>query len=82
MNIFAIRHFTRYAEKNLLPKHLNMRMQLIPDALLFYNDYNETNPVKREKIYKMVKGLKDAGVPIHGVGLQAHWSIHDLQKDR
>lgn len=49
-----------------------------PDALLFYNDYNETDPVKREKIYKMVKGLKEAGVPIHGVGLQAHWSMHDL----
>ena len=49
-----------------------------PDALLFYNDYNETSPVKREKIFKLVKGLKDAGVPIHGVGLQAHWSIHDL----
>lgn len=49
-----------------------------PDALLFYNDYNETDPVKREKIYKMVKGLKEAGVPIHGVGLQAHWSMQDL----
>jgi len=49
-----------------------------PNALLFYNDYNETNPVKRAKILKMVKGLKEAGVPIQGVGLQAHWSIHDL----
>lgn len=49
-----------------------------PNALLFYNDYNETNPVKRAKIIKLVKSLKDAGVPIHGVGLQAHWSIHDL----
>jgi endo-1,4-beta-xylanase len=49
-----------------------------PDALLFYNDYNETNPVKREKIFKLVKSLKDAGVPIHGVGLQAHWSMHDI----
>lgn len=49
-----------------------------PDALLFYNDYNETDPVKREKIFKLVKGLKDAGIPINGVGLQAHWSIHDL----
>lgn len=49
-----------------------------PKALLFYNDYNETNPVKREKILRMVKGLKDKGIPIHGVGLQAHWSIHDL----
>lgn len=53
-----------------------------PDALLFYNDYNETDPVKREKIYKLVKGLKDAGVPIHGVGLQAHWSIHDLTEGK
>jgi endo-1,4-beta-xylanase len=48
-----------------------------PDALLFYNDYNEINPVKREKIYKLVKGLKDAGIPIHGVGLQAHWAINE-----
>jgi endo-1,4-beta-xylanase len=49
-----------------------------PDALLFYNDYNETNPVKREKIFKLVKGLKDAGVPINGVGLQSHWSMHEI----
>jgi endo-1,4-beta-xylanase len=48
-----------------------------PDALLFYNDYNEISPVKREKIYKLVKGLKDAGVPIHGVGLQAHWAVNE-----
>ncbi|MDP4261427.1 MAG: endo-1,4-beta-xylanase [Bacteroidota bacterium] len=49
-----------------------------PNALLFYNDYNETDPVKREKIIRLVKGLKEAGVPINGVGLQSHWSIHDL----
>ncbi|MEP7111376.1 MAG: endo-1,4-beta-xylanase [Ferruginibacter sp.] len=48
-----------------------------PDALLFYNDYNEINPVKREKIYKLVKGLKDAGVPIHGVGMQGHWAVNE-----
>ncbi len=48
-----------------------------PAALLFYNDYNEVNPVKREKIYRLVKGLKDAGVPIHGVGLQGHWAINE-----
>ncbi len=48
-----------------------------PDALLFYNDYNEINPVKREKIFKLVKSLKDAGVPIHGVGLQGHWALNE-----
>ncbi|WP_312029520.1 endo-1,4-beta-xylanase [Paenibacillus sedimenti] len=47
-----------------------------PNAVLFYNDYNETNPVKREKIYSLVKSLLDQGVPIHGIGMQGHWNIH------
>jgi endo-1,4-beta-xylanase len=46
-----------------------------PKALLFYNDYNTENPIKRDKIYQMLKKLLAKGVPIHGVGLQAHWSI-------
>ncbi len=46
-----------------------------PKAILFYNDYNTENPIKREKIYQMLKKLLAKGVPIHGVGLQAHWSI-------
>ncbi len=48
-----------------------------PKALLFYNDYNEINPEKREKIYRLVKGLKDAGVPVHGIGLQGHWAVNE-----
>jgi endo-1,4-beta-xylanase len=48
-----------------------------PDAIIFYNDYNEINAVKREKICKMVKGLKDNGVPIHAIGLQGHWAINE-----
>ncbi|MBE7169224.1 MAG: endo-1,4-beta-xylanase [Williamsia sp.] len=48
-----------------------------PQALLFYNDYNEISPVKRDKIYRLVKSLKDKGVPIHGVGLQAHWAVNE-----
>ena len=51
-----------------------------PDAILFYNDYNEINPVKREKIYKLVKTLKDKGIPISGLGLQSHWAINEPSK--
>jgi len=47
-----------------------------PKALLFYNDYNESQPAKRDKIYQLVKSLKDKDIPIHGVGLQAHWNIY------
>ncbi len=47
-----------------------------PDALLFYNDYNTTDPTKREKIYTLVKSLREKGVPVHGIGMQGHWSIY------
>jgi endo-1,4-beta-xylanase len=46
-----------------------------PDALLFYNDYSEIDPVKRKKIIELVNRLRKKGVPIHGIGLQSHWSI-------
>ncbi|MEO6637016.1 MAG: endo-1,4-beta-xylanase [Ginsengibacter sp.] len=46
-----------------------------PNAILFYNDYNEINTLKREKIYRLVKSLKDAGVPVNAVGLQGHWAV-------
>lgn len=47
-----------------------------PNALLFYNDYNECDPVKSRRIYEMVKKMKDAGVPIHGIGMQGHYNIY------
>ena len=52
-----------------------------PKAVLFYNDYNTENPKKREKIFQMVKKLKESGVPIHGVGLQGHWSISNPPRE-
>lgn len=48
-----------------------------PKALLFYNDYNVNRPEKLNRIFKLVKQLVDSGVPIHGVGMQAHWSIYE-----
>lgn len=47
-----------------------------PNALLFYNDYNECDPVKSRRIYEMVKKMKEAGVPIHGIGMQGHYNIY------
>lgn len=53
-----------------------------PNALLFYNDYNEILPSKRAKIIKMVKTLQAKGVPIHGVGLQAHWAVNEPSREQ
>jgi endo-1,4-beta-xylanase len=49
-----------------------------PGALLFYNDYNieafgsRDAHDKTQYVYDMVKGLRDARVPIDGVGSQGH----------
>ncbi len=53
-----------------------------PDAILFYNDYNEINTVKGEKIYRLVKSLRDAGVPINGLGLQGHWAVNEPSREQ
>lgn len=52
-----------------------------PEAQLYYNDYNESLPHKREKIYTLLKSLLDQGVPVHGMGMQAHWNIYGPSVD-
>ena len=52
-----------------------------PAALLYYNDYNAENESKRERIYTLLKNLKDANVPINGVGLQGHWQLNNPSAD-
>lgn len=47
-----------------------------PDAILVYNDYNAATPLKRDRIYNMVKKMQDAGVPISGIGMQGHYNIY------
>jgi endo-1,4-beta-xylanase len=44
-----------------------------PQAKLFYNDQAaEGMNAKSEGVYQLVKGLRDRGIPIHGVGMQMH----------
>src|SRR3984893_6618454 len=51
-----------------------------PKALLFYNDYDTEglNP-KSDAVYAMVKDFKRRGVPIDGVGIQAHIFSFDMK---
>ncbi|MBN1697429.1 MAG: endo-1,4-beta-xylanase [Spirochaetales bacterium] len=46
-----------------------------PDAKLFYNDYDMTIPGKRDAVIRMVKEMREKGVPIDGIGMQMHGSI-------
>ncbi|MFA9557074.1 endo-1,4-beta-xylanase [Evansella sp. AB-rgal1] len=67
--------------EDFIDKAFEYAHKVDPSAALFYNDYNESFPGKREKIYRLVKSLVEKGVPIHGVGLQAHWNIAEPSLD-
>jgi len=44
-----------------------------PEAQLFYNEHAaERMNAKSDGVYALVKGLRDRGIPIHGVGMQMH----------
>lgn len=49
--------------------------QADPTAKLFYNDYYNYHPVRRQAIFEMLSGLLDDKVPIDGVGLQCHLNL-------
>ncbi len=53
--------------------------QADPNALLVYNDYGaEPMNAKSNYVYNLVSGLKSRGIPIHGVGLQCHFSLNSF----
>jgi len=45
-----------------------------PDVKLFYNDYDEYIPDKRDTIYEVCKSLKEKGL-LDGIGMQSHWDL-------
>lgn len=67
----------RICGESYLAKAFEFAHAADPGALLFYNDYNEIGTAKRAKIIRLVTELKNAGVPITGVGLQGHWAINE-----
>jgi GH35 family endo-1,4-beta-xylanase/enterochelin esterase-like enzyme len=66
----------RLCGDEFIAKAFQFAREADPKALLFYNDYNEADPVKSKRIYNMVKKMKDAGVPIDGIGMQGHYNIY------
>ena len=53
-----------------------------PNAVLFYNDYNEISVTKRAKIITLINKLIAAGIPINAVGLQSHWAVNEPTMDQ
>lgn len=42
---------------------------------LYYNDYNNELPEKREKTIRLVRDLKSKGLRVDAIGIQGHWML-------
>lgn len=50
--------------------------ETMPDSKLFYNDYSVLDPVKQDKIHRLLEQLLERGIPVNGIGIQGHWNIY------
>ena len=69
------RHYKLCGDE-FIAKAFQFAREADPKAQLFYNDYNAADPGKRDRIFNMVKKMKDAGVPIDGIGMQGHYNVY------
>lgn len=65
----------RILGEDYIPAAFRYAREADPDVKLFYNDYYNYIPAKREGIVAMLQKMIDEGVPIDGVGLQCHINI-------
>ncbi len=61
------------------PEFMNRAFHLAheadPECHLIYNDYGMDNPKRRDFVVQMVQDFRKKGVPIHGIGMQGHYSL-------
>lgn len=65
--------FLKLLGEQYLTDAFRLAQQADPKAELYYNDYNNEQPKKREGCIRLIKQLQANGVRIDGVGIQGHW---------
>ena len=58
-----------------IQKAFEFAHQADSDARLYYNDFNMYSPAKRAGAIELVRRVRQSGVPVHGIGMQAHYSL-------
>ncbi|MBC7510456.1 MAG: endo-1,4-beta-xylanase [Ferruginibacter sp.] len=76
-NFFRNSLFYQVCGEDFIAKAFEYAHAADPDAILFYNDYNTERKEKTDRIYTLLKTLKEKSVPVNAIGLQGHWSIFE-----
>jgi endo-1,4-beta-xylanase len=72
---FRKSEFLKIGGPAFIEKAFQFAQEADPSAELYYNDYNIEYPAKRDGAIKIIKKLKEKGLRIDGVGIQAHWGL-------
>ena len=68
--------FLKKMGEDYLASAFKWTAEVDPSADLYYNDYNMTNPEKRQGAIRMVKKIIDQGIKVDGIGMQGHWHLN------
>ncbi len=64
-----------YGDDSFIEQAFTSARKYVPEGTkLFYNDFNEYIPAKRDAIYEQCKKLKEKGL-IDGIGMQSHLDV-------
>lgn len=66
------------AGEDYLEQAFRFAREADPDVQLYYNDYSNEGPVKREKTLRLLDSLRDAGIKVDAVGIQGHWWLDNV----
>lgn len=61
--------------EEFIPLAFQFAHEADPEAELYYNDYNEWYPEKRQTVIRLIRTLKERGIRIDGIGMQGHFNM-------
>lgn len=67
----------RIGGSGLFENALRVAHAVDPSAKLYYNDYGIEAGDRFENAYRYLSSLLEKGLPLHGVGIQGHWSFDE-----
>ena len=68
--------FLEMLGENYIEQAFSLANKADPNVALAYNDYNLYKPKKRKGAIRIINSLKEKGVRVDAVGIQAHWDLH------
>ena len=72
---FRKNDFYNIAGEDYIFKSFEIAQKVDPSAELYYNDYSMYKPEKCDAAIVVADKIKDKGIRIDGIGLQAHWGL-------